>query len=110
MQTTVEDTLAEIERSLREDFPGVRLEFASQSFAKHVEVWVYILDVAQYERVRDACNRLSDEQGLERRDPEVWLLAKAWTGPWPGGESEPEIRRRREEFRQRHALTLGSGR
>lgn len=105
-----ENALAEIEQSLRREFPDVNLEVNSRSFSNHEEVWVYVLSVAEYERVRDACRRLSDEMGLERRTPEVWLLAKAWTGPWPGGESEQEILRRREEFRRRHALTLGSGR
>lgn len=110
MRTTLEDVLTQIEHSLRSEFPEATLEFNSRVFSNHVEVWVYVLSVSEYERVRDACSRLTEKMGLERRDPEIWLLAKAWTGPWPGGESLEDIQRRREEFRQRHALTLGSGR
>ena len=106
MQVPTEDMLAQIESDLRAEFPDVRLEFASQSFTKTVELWVYVLNLNEYERVRGACRRISDEQKLEQHEPEIWLMAKTWTGPWPGGESEQEIKRRREDFVRRHNLSL----
>jgi len=108
MPMSTEDTLTEIEKRLRQAFPNVRMEFATQSFTKHVELWIYVLDLSEYNRVLDTCRLLSNEKGLEEREPEIWLLAKTWTGPWPGGESEQEIKQRREEFKRAHKLTIGT--
>jgi len=80
------------------------MEFATQSFANHVELWISVLDLSKYDRVLDICRNLTEENRLEEREPEIWLLAKTWIGPWPGGESEQEMKRRREEFRHKHGL------
>lgn len=104
MPTSTEDTLARIERSLHDEFPNIRLEFSSQYFSNHVEMWVYVLDLKEYERVRDRCRQFSEQERLDQHEPEVWLMAKTWTGSWPGGESEQEIKQRREEFRRLHAV------
>lgn len=108
MPTSTEDALTEIENLLGQAFPNVRMEFATQSFTKHTELWIYVLDLKEYDRVLDECRRLSDEKRLDEREPEIWLLAKTWTGPWPGGESEQEIKRRREEFKRTHNLNIGT--
>ncbi len=105
MLLSTENLLTEIEDHLSRSFPDVRLEFATQSFTHHIELWIYVLDLSRYDQVLDACRRLAEEKKLEEREPEVWLLAKTWTGPWPGGEPEQEISRRREEFRHKHGLT-----
>lgn len=108
MPMSTEDVLTQIENRLRQDFPNVKMEFATQSFTQHVELWIYVLDLSEYDRVLDMCRLLSNEKGLEEREPEIWLLAKTWTGPWPGGESEQEIKRRREEFKLTHNLNIGA--
>lgn len=108
MQTSTSDILTEIETRLQEEFPDVKMEFATQTFTKHAELWIYVLTFGEYKRVRDACRRLTKELALEQREPEIWLIAKAWTGPWPGGESEQELKRRRDEFKQKHGLTIAT--
>jgi len=107
MQTSTEDILAQIENALRAEFPKVKMEFATQSFTRHVELWIYVLSLSEYEQVQDTCRRLAKELALDQQEPEIWLLAKTWTGSWPGGESEQETKRRREEFRQKHGLKIG---
>lgn len=108
MQKSTDDMLTEIETRLRQEFPNVRMEFATQSFTKLVELWIYVLTLGEHEHVQDACRRLTKEMALEEREPEIWLLPKAWPGPWPGGESLSEIERRREEFKRAHNLTVGN--
>lgn len=108
MPMSTEDLLTQIENCLRQDFPNVKMEFATQSFTQHVELWIYVLDLSEYDRVLNTCRLLSDEKGLEEREPEIWLLAKTWTGPWPGGEPEQEIKQRREEFKRVHNLNIGA--
>ncbi len=108
MQKSTDEVLTEIETRLCEEFPNVKLEFATQSFTNHVELWIYVLTSGEHERVQDACRRLTKEIALEEREPEIWLLPKAWTGPWPGGESLQEIERRREEFKRAHNWTVGT--
>jgi hypothetical protein len=109
MPKSTESMLTEIESHLRQSFPDVRMEFAIQSFTNHVELWIYVLDLSAYDKVLDVCRWLTKEKELEEREPEIWLLAKTWTGPWPGGESEQEIKRRRDEFRQRYGLPASVG-
>ena len=108
MPKSTETLLTEIEDHLRQSFPDVRMEFATQSFTNHAELWIYVLDLGKYNQVLDACRRLTEEKGLEDRDQAIWLLAKTWTGPWPGGESEQDIKRRRDEFRQRYGLSASA--
>lgn len=104
MPKSTENMLTEIEEQIRQSFPSVRMEFATQSFTNHVELWIYVLDLSQYDQVLDGCRKITAEKRLGEREPEIWLLAKTWTGPWPGGESEQDIKRRRDEFRQRYGL------
>lgn len=108
MQKSPVEVLTEIETRLYEEFPNVELEFATQSFTNHVELWIYVLTSGEHERIQDACRRLTKEMALEEREPEIWLFPKAWTGPWPGGESLQEIERRREEFKRTHKLNIGT--
>jgi len=100
--------LEELEVTLSREFPGVNLKLATQSFVRHVELWVYVLDLDQYSAVRERCKALSEEKHLEERTPEVWIIVKDWAGPWPGGESLQEIERRREEFKRVHNLKIGT--
>ncbi len=108
MQISTDDMLTEIETRLHEEFPNVKMEIATQSFTKHIELWIYVLTAGEYENVRDACRRLTKELALEDREPEIWIVARAWTGPWPGGLTEQELTRRRDEFRQKHGLKAGA--
>ncbi len=105
---STKNMLAQIEETLTKEFASVSLKFAVQSFTRHVELWVYVLDLNEYQRIRDRCYQLTEEMKLEQAEPEVWLMAKTWTGPWPGGESEQEIKRRREEFKRAHNLNIGT--
>lgn len=109
MLKSTETLLTEIEDEIKRSFPNLRMEFATQSFTNHVELWIYVFDLSEYEQVLGACRQLTEEKGLEEREPGIWLLAKTWTGPWPGGESEQEIKQRREEFRQKYGLATVTG-
>ena len=109
MPKSNETMLIEIENHIRQSFPNVPMEFATQAFTNHVELWIYVLDLGRYDQVLEECRRLTEEKELEEREPAIWLLAKTWTGPWPGGESEQEIKRRRDEFRQRYGLPAPVG-
>ncbi len=106
--STVKDAtdtvLEELEVTLRQEFSGVNLKIAIQSFARHVELWVYVLDADYYAPVQERCRELTEEKHLEDREPEIWIVTRAWTGPWPGGLTEQELTRRRDEFRQKYGL------
>ena len=101
---SAEEMLERVERRIRDAFPAGCLEIARRDFPRHIEVWVYVLDLNSYVRVKTESERIVREEHLDEADPEIWLLVKSWTGPWPGGESEEELRRRREEFRKKHNL------
>lgn len=105
MPKSTQSILTEIEDHLIQSFPDVRMEFATQSFNQHIELWIYVLELSKYDEILDVCRQLTEEKRLEEREPEIWLLAKTWTGPWPGGESEQDIKQRREEFRHKYGLT-----
>lgn len=109
MPKSTENLLTEIEEEIKRSFPELRMEFATQSFTYHVELWIYVLDLSEYERVLGVCRQLTEAKGLEEREPQIWLLAKTWTGPWPGGESEQELKRRRDQFRQKYGLATVPG-
>ena len=106
MQSVLEDTLARLQKTLRDELSGVPLEFATQVFPNHVELWVYVLEMGDYDRVHDQCRKLAAEMELDRSEPEIWLLAKTWIGPWPSGESEQKLRERRDDFRRKHGLAV----
>ena|ERR1700722_14558043 len=109
MPLTLDTALEGLQTKLREAFPKVMLEFAVQIFANHVELLVYVLDMKQYESVRARCNVLSKELEEKGSEPEIWILARTWTGPWPGGESEQELRDKlREDFKRKHSATMRS--
>ena len=103
---TSDDLLARVEQELRGAFPGVRLEFVPQTFPKHVELWIHVLDATAYDEVAERCKQISAQMGLEDQVPEIWLVARMWTVPWPGGESEEELRHRRDDFRRRHNMPV----
>ena len=110
MPKSTEALLTEIEEEIKRSFPDLRMEFATQSFTYHVELWIYVLsNLSEYERVLGVCRQLTEAKGLEEQEPQIWLLAKTWTGPWPGGESEQELRQRREKFRQKYGLATAAG-
>lgn len=101
----VRDILERVENEIRSRFADVGIEFATQTFTNHVELWVYVLDLQRYEEVKAACDAITRRDSLDEMDPEIWMLVKTWTGHWPGGEAEYELRRqRREEFRRQHGL------
>lgn len=108
MPKSTETLLTEIEEQIKRSFPSLRMEFATQSFTNHVELWIYVLDLSSYEEVLDKCRQLTETEKLEEREPQIWLLAKTWTGPWPGGESEQELKQRREKFRQKYGLVAAA--
>jgi hypothetical protein len=101
-----ENTLARLQKTLRDELCGVRLEFAVQVFPNHVELWVYVLEMGDYDRVRAQCSKLSADMELDRSEPEIWLLVRTWTGPWPGGESEQKLRERRDDFKRKHGIAV----
>ncbi len=104
MQLSVEDTLTKLEQTLQDEFRDVPLEFTRQIFPNHAELWVYVLELSKYKNVHERCDEIAQAERLDQQTPEIWLLAKTWTGPWPGGESEQALRVRRDEFKRQHAL------
>jgi len=83
-------------------FPDVLFGFEGKLFGDAGELWVYVLrNMDRFKEVDDFCKNLASR----RTDPQfpVSILAKTWTGPWPGGQSEEELRKRREEFKRRMA-------
>ena len=106
MQSSLENTLARLQQTLQNEFSDVPLEFTTQVFPNHVELWVYVLAMGEYDRVRARCNQLSGDLELDQSQPEIWLLPKTWTGPWPGGESEQKLRERRDDFKRKHSIPV----
>jgi hypothetical protein len=101
----INDVLDAIESTLYREFPNAKFEYARQSYTNHVELWIYILNLSDYQAVQKRCDDLEIELKLESFDPKIWLLVKTWTGPWPGGETENQIRElRRIDFRKRHSI------
>jgi hypothetical protein len=106
MQPVVERTVSRLETILQGEFPNVPMEFTVQEFTNHAELWIYVLNLDAYERVRERCRQISEQEKLDKQDPEIWLLVKSWTGPWPGGQSEQDLRTRRDAFRRKHGMKL----
>ncbi len=105
MQTiNIENKLDDFERRIRREFPDVLMEFSSRAFSTHAEIWVYVMSLEKYDDVQGFCKNLIPE--AESYDLPIWIFTKTWTGPWPGGESEDQIRRRRNEFLRQHHLQL----
>ncbi len=106
VQTLVENRIEVLIQTIRSRFPDAVVEFSTRDFSGHTELWVYITNIGEYSRIEEFCRSL--EQQEEGREPPIWIFAKAWTGPWPGGESEQEIKRRRDEFKRKHNITVGT--
>ena len=106
MQSALENTLARLQQTLQDEFRDVLLEFSTQTFPNHVELWIYVLAMDDYDRVHARCNELSRDWQLDHNQPEIWLLAKTWTGSWPGGESEQKLRERRDDFKRKHGISV----
>src|SRR5258707_9317706 len=102
MQASTEHVIEQIENVLHDEFPGVEMEFTILEFRNHVELWVYVLNLEAYDRVLHRCRQVAVEQDLDGQTPAIWLLAKTWTGPWEGGQTEQELRSRRAEFKIKH--------
>ena len=87
-------------------FPGAAVQFSTRTDPGHTELGVYVTDLDQYPRIEAFCRELETEE--EQKEPPIWVFAKAWPGAWPGGESEQEIARRREDFRREHGPAVGA--
>lgn len=107
MTTSDEKQRAEaLVQAINTRFPGAVVEFSTRTDPGHIELWVYVTDLDRYAKIEEFCRDLETEE--EQNTPPIWVFAKAWTGPWPGGESEQEIARRREDFRREHRLAVGA--
>lgn len=109
MQPVVERIVSRLETTLRGEFPEVPMEFTVQEFTNHAELWIYVLNLDKYERVRARCHQIAEQEKLDEQQPEIWLLVKTWTGPWPGGQSEQDVRTRRDEFRHKNNVKQTTG-
>ena len=108
MVTREEDHNALI-AEIKAHFSDVRFGFSRKDFGDRQELWVYLLsNIDRFREVDEFCKTL---EGDHKESPfPVSIVAKAWTGPWPGGQSEAELRRRREEFMRRlRDNPIGSG-
>lgn len=108
MDAEVEEELDRLEERIGSGFPGARIEYSASVFPSYIEFRVFVLDLDRYQHVKDFCRQLEDDENLGNRAPKIWVMVRTWTGPWPGGESEQELRSRREEFRLRHNLPTRS--
>jgi len=95
----IERELETLERKMRDEYQDALVDVSTRRFDDHAELWVYVRTLDQYETINARCQEVTKEH--EGRDLPIWVFAKTWTGPWPGGESEQDIRKRREEFKQR---------
>ena len=94
--------LEQLEDEIKRKHPDTRLEFSVRDFddlENFGELWVYVLDLDKYESVERQCQELTKQH--EQGTPAVRVFARTWTGPWPGGQSEAELKKRREEFREK---------
>jgi len=97
---TTDDLLNVHKDMIMQQFPNVPLEFSGRVYEDHLELWVYVLDAAKYEDVKSYCKNEVQPLRTEPAVP-VCIYVKTWSGPWPGGESEQELKRRREIYRER---------
>ena len=95
----IEQELEAREREMRDEYRDALVDVSTRRFDDHAELWVYVGALDRYERINARCQEVTKE--YEARDLPIWVFAKTWTGPWPGGDSEQDIRRRRKEFMQR---------
>lgn len=95
----IEEALEQLEQEVRKQHSGAKLEFSSRVFQDHAELWVYVLSSGDYDVVDKQCHELMRDG--EKKPYPVWVFAKTWTGPWPGGESEAVLKQRRKEFLER---------
>jgi hypothetical protein len=100
---TVDEKLQDVKVKLQERIPGARLEFSTQVFARHVELWVKVGDQSDYERMRSVCLELDHELAIER-NPEIWVVPRSWSAPLNVKQYEQELIRRRDEFRRTHSI------
>lgn len=84
-----------ISSEIRVRFPEVNLEFEAKSFRDRSELWVYVLDRKWLSEVEAYC-RLLEKRPIGPQIP-LRIIVKTWTGTWPGGESEQDIRDRRRK-------------
>ena len=97
----MDEVLQQLIDTIRSAYKGVPLEFSPRVFERHAELWVYGIDMDEkkYQDVDRRCQELTLQH--EQDDVPVWVFAKAWSGPWPGGESESELKRKRRELLDR---------
>ncbi|MGD0092353.1 MAG: hypothetical protein ABSE73_20750 [Planctomycetota bacterium] len=95
----VEETFQELEKLLRNEHPDAKLEFSSAVFDGHAEFTVMVFSKDKYDAIREHCKALAQE--YEERSYPIWIFARSWTGPWEGGESPREARKRSAEIRKR---------
>lgn len=96
---TMEAQFDEIWRAFRQAHPNAKLEYSPVLYPDHAEAWVYVLDLDQFESVRETGKRIEGNYGSA--EPPIWIVVRTWSGPWEGGLDETEIRRKRDEFVQR---------
>lgn len=97
---TTDDLLDARISMLKSKFPDVLLEFSKRVFDDHLELWVYVMTLTRFDDVKAYCEQEIEPLKIEPNIP-IWIFTKTWSGPWPGGESEQEIKTRRETFRER---------
>lgn len=87
-------------------FSTLQLEFSKRVYEDHLELWVYVMNFDKYDEVKKFCDEEVEQLQVEPQIP-IWIITQTWTGPWPGGESEQEITKRRQTFKERLERRLG---
>ena len=103
LEPTTDSRVEKLIQAINDKFPNAVVEFSARDLSSHVELWVYVTQLSQYQQIENYCHELEQDQTTQ---PPIWVFTKTWTGPWPGGESEQEIKRRRDDFVRRHKLSL----
>ena len=92
----IDESLDSLEQEIRQKYAGVNFEFSNRVFKGHAELLVYVLTLDQFEAVKKECQLMAEKS--ENLPFPIWIFAKTWTGPWPGGEGLAKIKQRRQEF------------
>ncbi len=109
-----EERLARIEKKIRDAFPATLMEFLWEISKAYAAMTVYVRDATSYAAVKALCDDLMAQEAEKEYALEIWIITRAWSGPFPGGPTEEdrladartaqELEKRREEFRRKHGM------
>jgi hypothetical protein len=102
----VEDTFEALRELFRTEYPDAKLKFSSRVYDGHAEFLVYVLSKDKYDAIHGHCKALARK--YEEQPYPIWVFARNWTGPWPGGRSARQLKKERDEFLRQLKKDLAS--